>query len=199
MVNQRRPLLKSEIELIQKQTKSAAQAARMLGVSYKTYRKYAQMYGIFHTNKSGKGIKKIMRRGSFGLQEILEGKHPNYSKARLRERLIRAGIFPNECSTCGYNSTRPNGMAPLDLYQKDGDSKNFKLDNLELRCYNCMFLTTGKIKIYEEDPSVYENDLREREKMENSDSSMLDELNNIDMWQKGIQEELEKELKNINP
>ena len=40
----RRPLLQAEIELAIKNSKSAKGAARFLGVSYNTFKKYAQMY-----------------------------------------------------------------------------------------------------------------------------------------------------------
>ena len=44
----------------QENTLSAQAAARWLGISYNTYRKYAQAYGIFeqHKNQSGVGISK---------------------------------------------------------------------------------------------------------------------------------------------
>ena len=39
-----RPLLESEIKGIQKKARSAAEAAKLLGVSYNTYKKYAKQY-----------------------------------------------------------------------------------------------------------------------------------------------------------
>ena len=42
-----RPLLESEIKAAQEKSRSAFEAARSLGVSYNTYKKYAQLYGIF--------------------------------------------------------------------------------------------------------------------------------------------------------
>ena len=64
----RRPLLQAEIELAIKNSKSAKGAARFLGVSYNTFKKYAQMYKnesgevLFETckNPTGKGIKHIV-------------------------------------------------------------------------------------------------------------------------------------------
>ena len=55
-----RPLLESEIKDIQSKSRSAAEAARLLGVSYNTYKKYARLYGVFEDlkNPSGLGIKK---------------------------------------------------------------------------------------------------------------------------------------------
>ena len=42
-----KPLLESEIKDAQKKARSAMEAARILGVSYNTYKKYARKYGIF--------------------------------------------------------------------------------------------------------------------------------------------------------
>ena len=48
----KRPLLKAEIELAMQNTKSNKEAARFLGVSYNTYKKYAKMYKDDDTQKS---------------------------------------------------------------------------------------------------------------------------------------------------
>lgn len=39
-------------------SRSASEAARMLGINYKTYRSHAERLGVFHTNQSLKGISK---------------------------------------------------------------------------------------------------------------------------------------------
>ena len=76
-----RPLLESEIKGIQTKARSAAEAARLLGVSYNTYKKYAREYKIFEDLKNPHGIG--IRRGNstsggfHSLDEILGGKHPN--------------------------------------------------------------------------------------------------------------------------
>jgi hypothetical protein len=51
-----RPLLESEIKDAQSKSRSAFEAARSLGVSYNTYKKYAQLYGIFENLKNPYGI-----------------------------------------------------------------------------------------------------------------------------------------------
>ena len=55
-----KPLLESEIKDAQKKARSAMEAARLLGVSYNTYKKYARKYGIFEDlkNPDGTGIRK---------------------------------------------------------------------------------------------------------------------------------------------
>lgn len=47
-----------EIIKASQNSKSAAEAARMLGIKYDTYKKYATMLNVFKTNQSGKGTNK---------------------------------------------------------------------------------------------------------------------------------------------
>lgn len=197
--NNFRPLLKSEVETAQLNTKSAASAAKYLRVSYKTYVKYAKMYDIFKTNPSGKGITKSRRGVPNGLNKILRGENPYYSKRKLKERLLRSGIMNNSCYLCGFDQQRiTDGKVPLVLYSLDGDQRNYKRENLEMRCYNCAFLTSeihggsyteqllNKKPVHELDSGVFERDLRERIKTEGE---------NIDL--ETIHEEVRRELTNI--
>jgi hypothetical protein len=153
-------ILRSEIEEAQRHTNSNAAAARWLNVNYGRYRKYAQLYGIFerHLNPAGFGVDKgaSKRPTSIPLKEILEGKHPKYSLAKLKNRLIARKKLIEKCSLCGFDERRiTDKRVPLMLTFKDDDRTNFQLNNLALLCYNCMFLTTGA-------PSVVNRNLIER-------------------------------------
>lgn len=139
-----RPLLQSEIEAAQAVSKSGREAARRLGVNYLTYRKYAKMYDIHKLlNPYNKGIKKDVdpEMGKYPLSSILEGKHPDYPVYRLKDKLIRSRKKDACCEMCGYKERRVvDGKIPLLLNFEDGDSKNHKLDNVKLLCYNCTFV-----------------------------------------------------------
>lgn len=142
------PILKSEIEEAQRHTNSNKAAARYLKTSYLRYKKYAKLYGLFdsHMNEAGFGIEKgfSKRPTSIPLKEILEGKHPSYSIAKLKNRLIARKKLAEECALCGFHERRiTDNRVPLIINFKDGNRKNFSLENLELYCYNCIFLTTG--------------------------------------------------------
>ena len=141
-------LLRSQIEEAQKHTNSNQAAARWLNVSYLIYKKYAKLYDLFdrHLNVRGVGIEKgfAKRPTSIPLKDILAGKHPDYSLAKLKNRLIARGKLEEQCNLCGFSEGRiTDNRVPLMLTFKDNDRTNFSLANLELRCYNCMFLTTG--------------------------------------------------------
>ena len=56
-------LTKRMIEDAVQNTKSNAEAARWLDVSYNTYKKWAKYYNLFdnHLNQTGKGINKVRK------------------------------------------------------------------------------------------------------------------------------------------
>ena len=70
-----KPILESEIKDVQKKARSALEAAKLLGVSYNTYKKYAKMYGLFEKlkNPTGKGVRKgpNINHGKFKLEDFI--------------------------------------------------------------------------------------------------------------------------------
>ncbi len=142
----KRMLLESEILAAQSISKTEAEAARKLGVSFMTYRKYAKMYNLYGriANMAGKGIGKPIKNedsGKYPLNKILEGKFPNYSTNRLKTRLIRSKRIECKCNKCGFQEERiSDKQVPLLLNYIDGNVKNKLRDNIELLCYNCYFL-----------------------------------------------------------
>lgn len=192
----KRPLLKKDIEIAYAHANSASEAARYLGVSYNTFKKYAKLYDMWYTNPGGKGIPRVRKRGEGGLLDILEGKKPGYDKHLLMERCLRAGIFERKCYACGYDERRIDGKTPLLFYMKDGDPQNLRKENLEPRCYNCMYMTTGKVnkKVLEADPDVYNQDLSDLKQMvENMEDEDEDALNDLQKFQRDLLAEIESE------
>jgi hypothetical protein len=147
-----KPVLKIDIEEAQRNTNSNKAAARYLGLEYRTYKKYAKLYGLFdrHLNLKGIGVDKGFSKNpkSIPIKEILNNQHPDYSPAKLKNRLIARNILPNQCNLCGFNEKRiTDQKVPLILTFIDGNPKNYLLPNLQLLCYNCMFLTTGTPRV----------------------------------------------------
>lgn len=145
-----KPLLESEILEAQSRARSAMEAARLLGVAYSTYKKYAKLYGIFENlkNQRGIGITKgtFSNSGGYPLDDILEGKHPQYPIWKLKRRLINNGYVEEKCSNCGFEERRITDFrVPLILDHIDGDRTNHKYDNLRMLCLNCRFLIVGNL------------------------------------------------------
>lgn len=149
-----KPLLQSEVQEALDKSPSARQAAKRLGVTYITFKKYAKLYGIHKTpgypikkkdpsNKPKKGPINPYK-GKYPITDIINGLYPNFPVHRLKDKLIRSGIKKPECEHCGYCERRlTDGKLPLLLNFEDGNNKNHKLENMRLLCYNCTF-TSGK-------------------------------------------------------
>ena len=140
-------ITKRMLESSHENTRSAAEAARWLGVSYNTYKKWAKYYGLFekHINQSGKGISRNRIKTKYNLEDILKGKYPNYPGKLLKKRLIDNGYLKEECSICGWNEERlTDNNICLALDYKDGDSENKKYSNLRLACPNCYYTNVGE-------------------------------------------------------
>ena len=144
-----KPIPKGRMEWAIEQTLSMKGAARLLQVSYPTFKKYAKLYDLFNPNMGAVGIPKTGTTGyGVKIQDLFDGKHPNYPHWKLQERIVRDGYLKQECSNCGYDDYREKDMrGPYMICFLDGDSKNHTLDNLHLLCYNCFFITkpTGKM------------------------------------------------------
>lgn len=150
MPNSNKPfLLKSDIEAAQKVCRSAAEAARFLGVTYTTYKKYAKMYGIHEgfKNQAGVGISKGYYASSMlSRKGLIEGRYTNIKIPRLRRALIKELVLDERCSLCGYKEARlTDKRVPLLLDFLDNDKTNRKVENLRLLCYNCYYNNVGDI------------------------------------------------------
>lgn len=150
-------LTESQIRYAMLNSKSNRGAARFLHVTLATYRKYAKQYidsetqiSLYelHKNQSGKSIPKgnMLQEGYYRLDDILEGRRPDYDPKKLKKRLIRHAILEEKCARCGFEERRVlDYSTPLLLDWMDGDNTNHRRDNLQLLCYNCYFLTVNNV------------------------------------------------------
>ncbi len=157
-----RPLGKEMILAAMAKTKSNKAAARYLNCSYIHYKKWARMYetteteypNLFeqHKNQCGKGIPKFLSNGNprkdFALLDLIEGRidPSSFNPAKIKYRLIQEGYLKEECSSCGFHERRIlDYKMPLILNFKDNNKQHYRLDNLEMLCYNCYYLQIGDI------------------------------------------------------
>jgi hypothetical protein len=146
-------LTKEAILRAKKMTRSNMSAARYLHVSYNHYKKYAKMYkndeGVtllqVHMNQEGKGIPKFLTNGGKEppLIDLIEGRVPveHFDAKKIKQRLIFEGMIEEVCANCGFTERRvTDTKVPVILSFKDGNKKNYHLENLEFLCYNCSFL-----------------------------------------------------------
>jgi len=140
-------------------TRSNKEAARWLGITDITYKKYAKAHideatgkSLFelHKNQAGKGMPKNWVGGIWkkNLDEMLVDSQPINSKRimRLKDLLMKDGRLGYQCSTCQFSEKRLTDMkAPLLLNFVNGKKSDWRIENLRWLCYNCYFL-------YIEDP-----------------------------------------------
>jgi hypothetical protein len=75
--------------------------------------------------------------------DLLEGRVPldHFDARKIKYRLIKECLLEEKCNKCGFAERRVvDAKIPLVLNHKNGDRRNWHLDNLEFLCYNCAFL-----------------------------------------------------------
>ena len=119
------------------ESNSMAHAAAKLKMHFNTFKKRAIILDCYKPNQSGKGMrKKYGGKNITPLNEILEGKHPNYQTYKLKNRLLREGYMINRCEVCGIEDWYGNQLN-MELDHIDGDRTNHKRENLRIICPNC--------------------------------------------------------------
>tara|TARA_R110000822_G_scaffold277912_1_gene399929 strand:+ start:201 stop:833 length:633 start_codon:yes stop_codon:yes gene_type:complete len=188
-----KPITREQLLAAMKMTKSNMACARYLGVSYMHYSRHAKSYideetgkTLFdlHKNQSGKGIRKFLGGKDPDLKALMDGELyvKSYNLNRYKDRLIQEGYIEECCSSCSFNEQRVNDYkAPLLVHFKDKNKMNWKIENIELLCYNCYFLHIGdvfnskQIKNIEEDSPVKKDDQIDWE----MDDNMLEHFKDI--------------------
>jgi hypothetical protein len=198
-------LLQSQIEQAMKVTRSNRSAAEYLRVSYPLYRRFAKQYTnsdgltLFdaHKNQAGSGMNKIspsQRRSK--LDDILLGKHPNYPREKLLTRLIINNYFPEQCSNCGFCQKRPTDLkTPLVLNTLNGSRTDYRLENLEILCYNCYFVNVGNLTTKDLKGEVVEAPERMEQVIDNEES--LSALSTMNILSEEEKLDLIKQMKEL--
>ena len=98
-----------------------------------------------HKNQAGQGIPKFAISGidNIPLMDVLEGRVPieHFDPRKIKARLLSEAMLVEVCASCGFSERRVTDQKiPVILNFKDGNKKNWHLDNLEFLCYNHSFL-----------------------------------------------------------
>ena len=185
-----------------KYTKSNMSAARYLGCSYPHYKQYAKLYKnedgktLFevHLNRQGKGISKHLykKKDITPIMDILEGRVDvsNYSPKDIKERLLHESLIAEECTCCEFNERRVvDYKVTLILNFKDNNKKNWKLENLELLCYNCYFLNIGNVLSENQLQQMEDYSLKNKFKNDSEPDFEIDETHKEHLKSLGLWEE----------
>lgn len=132
------------IDIIKNTTSLSAAAAR-IGVKKYIIDNKAKELGLYYVNQGLKGVSRkqfAKEHVGFKLEDILAGKHPQYSSSKLKKRLIDEGIFEDKCTKCECDAHAEGSKYSIcELHHIDGDPHNHVLENLDMLCPNCHALT----------------------------------------------------------
>lgn len=143
--------LKSKIENAVRDATSMMEAARIVGMPFTTFIRYAKKWNLYNTNESGKGVPQIP------IKEFLKNNvvvKPQF----LKNRLINEGLIEEKCEWCNIISWRGERIV-LELDHINGNNKDNRRENIRLLCPNCHSQTstfrgkrnTGKRKYTDEE------------------------------------------------
>ena len=142
--------------------------------SSETYYDYFQRMKVWKHKKGIKYTPDLKQK----IQEILDGKRINtYPLGDLMYLLFRYEYKKECCENCGCGDRRTHdGRKPLLLtFKNKGNIKNYNLQNLQILCYNCYFMTVG-------DVSYAFSSSRGRGKLNTQHKQEVDAVSDID-WQ----------------
>jgi hypothetical protein len=136
-------------------TTSNTKAAEYLQVSLTTYKKYASMYRDGQTGKSlydihaNAAMKNVIGRTWVGGKirvnwdnTLREGQLASHNRLeKLKHGLIESKKLDQKCYRCGFDEQRVEDQKiPLIMNFKSGDKTDWRIQNIEMVCYNCAFL-----------------------------------------------------------
>lgn len=130
-----------QVILAVKNSTSIRQVLNKLGLkeaggNYQSLHTLIKTLGLDITHFHGQAWNKGLRPGpKRPIEDYLSNRQTILSH-KLRLRLIKDKIFPNECLRC-HLSIWLGEPIPLELEHKDGNHQNNNLDNLEILCPNC--------------------------------------------------------------
>jgi 5-methylcytosine-specific restriction endonuclease McrA len=107
------------------------EAAVQLGVHIKTIGAWAKKLNCLKTGHNGGGA-----RVQFLLQDILDGKHPQYPTFLLKKRLLKEDIKEDKCDECGITEWNGNSIT-IEMDHINGNRHDHSLENLRMLCPNC--------------------------------------------------------------
>jgi hypothetical protein len=157
-----KPFVKQDLLRAMEYTKSIRAAANYLGCSYQHVKPYFKLYRVddndpnsptlfeAHYNQTGKGIPKFLPQTKKDptVKLILQGGDgwQSFTPEKIKVRAINEGFLKECCDKCNFSERRViDYKVPLLLTFRNDNKADYRLENLQLLCYNCYFLYIGDV------------------------------------------------------
>lgn len=152
-------LQENDFKELVKQYSSLEAIANALNISKRILLKYAKIYAFsnsetyyeyFQRMKKWKPTKTTIYNKNVRqkVMDIIANKRTNtFPVGDLMYMLFRYELKKECCEVCGCGERRTHdGRKPLILtFKNKGNIRNYNLDNLQILCYNCYFMTVGDV------------------------------------------------------
>ena len=138
---------KEDFENAAKESFSIAEMCRKLGArpsggNYKIVHNAISSYQLDVSHFRGQGWNiglAFKPKQPKDLSEILV-EDSTYQSFKLRNRLFTSGLKEKRCEACGLTEWQGKSI-PLELHHKNGNTRDNRLENLQILCPNCHALT----------------------------------------------------------
>jgi conserved domain protein len=108
---------------------------RSNGSMSKVMKKVIDTYNI--DTSHFRSFKRTNQKPIYSLEEILVPNSKYENIARLKKRILKAGLLKYECECCGNKGEWNGKPLVLQLDHKDGNHNNHSIENLRFLCPNC--------------------------------------------------------------
>lgn len=108
---------------------------RSNGSMSKVMKKVIDTYNI--DTSHFRSFKRTNQKPIYSLEEILVPNSKYENIARLKKRILKAGLLKYECECCGNKGEWNGKPLVLQLDHKDGNHNNHSIENLKFLCPNC--------------------------------------------------------------
>ncbi len=195
-----KPFTKQDLLRAMQYTKSIRAAANYLGCSYQHIKPYFKLYRVddndpnsptlfeSHYNQQGKGINKFLPQTKKDptVKYILEGGDgwQSFTPEKIKVRAINEGFLRECCDKCDFSERRViDYKVPLLLNFRNNNKADYRLENLQLLCYNCYFLYVGDVLTNSQVRSVESNqEVKNKDFDWQLDESQIENMKALGLW-----------------
>ena len=195
-----KPFTKQDLLRAMEYTKSIRAAANYLGCSYQHVKPYFKLYRVddndpnsptlfeAHYNQTGKGIPKFLPQTKKDptVKLILQGGDgwQSFTPEKIKVRAINEGFLKECCDKCNFSERRViDYKVPLLLTFRNDNKSDYRLENLQLLCYNCYFLYVGDVLSNSQVRSVESNqEVKNKEFDWQLDDKQIENMKSLGLW-----------------